>query len=88
VKRKASYQEAFLFLVLPIPILRDPNSSLSVRAPQVASGQRMAFPLPDRPSIAVHPFEDLSADKSQNFIVDGTTEGIVVALARFKSKRA
>ncbi len=54
------------------------------RAPQVASVQRMALPLPDRPSIAVLPFVNLSADKSQDFIVDGMTEDIISALARFK----
>jgi len=54
------------------------------RAPQVASVQRMAHPLPDRPSIAVLPFENLSKDKSQDFIADGMTEDIISALARFK----
>ncbi len=52
--------------------------------PQVASVEKMAFPLPDRPSIAVLPFENLSADKSQDYIVDGMTEDIISALARFK----
>jgi len=55
-----------------------------IRAPQVASVQKMAFPLPDRPSIAVLPFENLGKDKSQDYIVDGMTEDIISALARFK----
>ena len=54
------------------------------RAPQVASVQKMAFPLPDRPSIAVLPFENLSKDKSQDYLADGMTEDIITALARFK----
>ncbi len=54
------------------------------RSPQVASVHRMALPLPDRPSIAVLPFENLSTDKSQDYIVDGMTEDIISALARFK----
>ena len=53
-------------------------------SPQVASVQKMAFPLPDRPSIAVLPFQNLSADKSQDFIVDGMTQDLIAALARFK----
>jgi TolB-like protein/Tfp pilus assembly protein PilF len=44
----------------------------------------MAHPLPDKPSIAVLPFENLSADKPRDFIVDGMTEDIISALARFK----
>jgi len=57
---------------------------LPARAPQVASVQKMALPLPDRPSIAVLPFENLSKDKSQDYIADGMTEDIISALARFK----
>jgi len=57
---------------------------LPARAPQVASIQRMAHPLPDRPSIAVLPFENLSKDKSQDYLADGMTEDIISALARFK----
>jgi TolB-like protein/Tfp pilus assembly protein PilF len=44
----------------------------------------MAYPLPDKPSIAVLPFENLSKDRSQGYIVDGMTEDIISALARFK----
>ncbi len=40
--------------------------------------------MPDKPSIAVLPFENLSEDKSQDFIADGMTEDIISALARFK----
>jgi adenylate cyclase len=54
------------------------------RAPQVASIQKMAHPLPDRPSIAVLPFENLSKDKSQDYLADGMTEDIISGLARFK----
>jgi TolB-like protein/class 3 adenylate cyclase/Tfp pilus assembly protein PilF len=57
---------------------------LPARAPQVASVERMAHPLPDRPSIAVLPFENLSKEKSQDYIADGMTEDIISALARFK----
>ena len=54
------------------------------RAPQVASPQKMAHPLPDKPSVAVLPFVNLSGDKSHEYIADGMTEDIISALARFK----
>ena len=54
------------------------------RAPQVASIEKMAHPLPDKPSIAVLPFVNLSTNKSNDVIVDGMTEDIISALARFK----
>jgi adenylate cyclase len=40
----------------------------------------MAFPLPDKPSIAVLPFDNLSADPSQEYIADGISENIITAL--------
>lgn len=39
--------------------------------------------LPDRPSVAVLPFENRSADPDQDYFVDGVTEDIIAALSRF-----
>jgi adenylate cyclase len=42
-------------------------------------------PLPDKPSIAVLPFENMSGDPEQEYFADGTVEEIITALSRFKS---
>jgi TolB-like protein/Tfp pilus assembly protein PilF len=42
----------------------------------------MAFPLPDKPSIAVLPFVNMSEDPKQEFFVDGMTEEIITALSK------
>ena len=42
----------------------------------------MAFPLPDKPSIAVLPFANMSGDPKQEFLCDGMTEEIITALSR------
>jgi TolB-like protein/lipopolysaccharide biosynthesis regulator YciM len=42
----------------------------------------MAFPLPEKPSIAVLPFDNISADKSQDYFSDGITEEIITALSK------
>ena len=53
-------------------------------APDVApaSLDRMAFPLPEKPSIAVLPFENLSGDPDQEHMADGFTENIISALSK------
>jgi len=43
-----------------------------------------APPLPDRPSIAVLPFENMSGDPEQEYFADGMVEEITTALSRFK----
>jgi adenylate cyclase len=50
------------------------------------SGQRQisAPPLPDMPSIAVLPFENMSGDPEQQYFADGMVEEITTALSRFK----
>jgi adenylate cyclase len=48
-----------------------------------ASLERMALPLPDKPSIAVLAFDNLSGDPSQEHLSDGISEGIIRELSRF-----
>jgi len=43
-----------------------------------------APPLPDKPSIAVLPFENMSGDPEQEYFSDGMVEEIITALSRFK----
>src|SRR5262245_36700887 len=45
--------------------------------------QKAPLPLPDRPSIAVLAFANLSGDKEQEYLSDGITEDIITELARF-----
>ncbi len=54
-------------------------------APDVepAAIDKMAFVLPDKPSIAVLPFDNLSADKEQQYFADGLTEYFIAGLASF-----
>jgi len=49
---------------------------------EVASVEKMAFPLPDKPSIAVLPFSNLSGDPAQDYIADGISENIISTLSK------
>jgi adenylate cyclase len=49
---------------------------------EVASIERMAFPLPDKPSIAVLPFTNMSGDPKEDYFGDGITEEIITALSK------
>ena len=47
-----------------------------------ASKERMALPLPDKPSIAVMPFVNMTGDQSQDFFCDGLTESLIMGLSK------
>ncbi len=47
-----------------------------------ASVERMAFPLPDRPSIAVLPFRNMSDDPEQEHFADGMTDDLITDLSK------
>jgi len=48
----------------------------------VASKEKMAFPLPDKPSIAVLPFTNMSGDPKKDYLSGGLAEEIINALTR------
>jgi len=72
--------------------IQDPVRAYEVSAPTEvpeAASSRIAdggspTPLPDKPSIAVLPFENMSGDPEQEYFADGMVEEIITALSRFK----
>ncbi len=59
-----------------------PSSSPATKTP-TETAQPLA--LPDKPSIAVLPFQNMSVDPEQEYFADGIVEDIITALSRFKS---
>jgi adenylate cyclase len=67
-------------IVRPVRVYRVRDGSAAKAAEQAAP----ALPLPDKPSIAVLPFANLSGDPEQEYFVDGMVEEIITALSRIK----
>jgi adenylate cyclase len=68
------------------------NIARRVRVYRVATGRSAeaakatsALPLPDKPSIAVLPFANMSGDSEQEFFADGIAEDMITALSRYPS---
>ena len=71
----------------PLGDLRLKNIERPVRAYSVETGASVAAPppLPEKPSIAVLPFTNMSGDPEQEYFADGLVEDIITALSRVKS---
>jgi adenylate cyclase len=72
--------------------IEDPIRAYSVREPTKSARTATAstessgsLPLPDKSSIAVLPFQNMSGDPEQEYFADGIVEDIITALSRFKS---
>jgi len=68
------------------------NIARPVRAYRIATGtvsaqvqETPALALPDKPSVAVLPFANVSSDPEQDFLADGIAEDIITALSRYPS---
>jgi len=72
---------AFALIILVVCALIIWNNYFRVQI-EPASIENMAYPLPDKPSIAVLPFDNLSGDPEQEFLGDGIAESIIIALSQ------
>ncbi len=77
---------AVVFLVVDNYVLDDATDRLVEKAAEQplepASQEKMTFPLPDKPSIVVLPFDNMSGDEEQEYFVDGITEDLTTDLSK------
>ena len=65
--------------------IKEQNQSSMDTASSGAEPQRQFPALPEKPSIAILPFANLSSDPDQDYFADGMVDEIITALSRFKS---
>jgi TolB-like protein len=63
---------------------RASGAAVAKRQSAGAEGAPPGLALPDKPSIAVLPFQNLSADPAQDYFADGMVEDIITGLSRIK----
>src|SRR5207302_2590289 len=68
----------------PMRIYRVGPPASGPRAGETPALQTAALPLPDKPSIAVLPFQNMSGDPEQEYFADGMVEEIITALSRIR----
>jgi TolB-like protein/class 3 adenylate cyclase/Tfp pilus assembly protein PilF len=89
IKAKKAVGKTWRNVVVAIAVVLVVGAAVAIwnlyfRAPsvEVASVEKMAYPLPDKPSIAVLPFENMSGDSKQEYFSDGITEEIITSLSK------
>jgi adenylate cyclase len=60
------------------------GESSSAPEPAIGTSTKPPLAFPDRPSIAVLPFQNMSGDPDQEYFVDGMVEEIITALSRIR----
>jgi adenylate cyclase len=66
----------------PVRVYRWSDSAIDVKL--VASELGETLPLPDKPSIAVLPFNNMSGDPEQDYFADGICEDLITALSKIR----
>src|SRR5271169_2056131 len=67
----------------PVRVYRVRDAGTAAGKSQSVPAQT-ALPLPDKPSIAVLPFQNMSGDPEQEYFADGMVEEIITALSRIR----
>jgi TolB-like protein len=70
---------------LGTPELKNIAAKIQVFRVRLGPAERPALPLPDKPSLVVLPFQNMSSEPEQEYFADGMVEEITTALSRIRS---
>jgi TolB-like protein len=85
VREDASGKMALEADDLGTPELKNISAKIQVFRVRLSAAERPALPLPDKPSLVVLPFQNMSGDREQEYFADGMVEEITIALSRIRS---
>ena len=80
-RKKTALSLGVILIVIVTAVVAYFNLRPSAPRVEVASKEKMAFPLPDKPSIAVLPFTNMSGDPKEEYFCDGITDQIITTLS-------
>ncbi len=85
VREDASGKMALEVDDLGEPELKNIAARVRVFRVRLSTAERPALPLPDKPSLVVLPFQNMSGDPEQEYFADGMVEDITTGLSRIRS---
>jgi adenylate cyclase len=85
VREDASGKMALEVDDLGEPALKNIAARIRVYRVRLSVAERPPLPLPDKPSLVVLPFQNMSGDPEQEYFTDGMVEDITTALSRIRS---
>ena len=85
VREDASGKMALEVDDLGEPALKNIAARIRVFRVRLSAAERPPLPLPDKPSLVVLPFQNMSGDPEQEYFADGMVEDITTALSRIRS---
>ena len=85
VREDASGKMALEVDDLGEPALKNIAAKIRVFRVRLSAAERPPLPLPDKPSLVVLPFQNMSGEPEQEYFADGMVEDITTALSRIRS---
>ncbi|MFO1087476.1 MAG: tetratricopeptide repeat protein [Reyranellaceae bacterium] len=82
--RNPAHRELYLSGIRMVAAMQDPGTTPHGPSADIAIAAELDLALPDRPSLAILPFQNLSGDPEEDYFADGMVEDITTELSRYR----